>query len=166
MKQCFLWVVILTLCVCAFSFASCGQDTAPQELLSDFASLHPLPAGHIYYSEAPTEDDAYLSPLLFNALYAGTDGDDDQEDVRRYAIFLGTSLTEINEMGIFECLDRDAAMEVAGMLRGRIKTLSDIKTADSSHTKNAVVAIFGATVVYTVLPDNPAAERTLSRLLS
>ena len=68
------------------------------------------------------------------------------------------------ELGIFECPDRDAAAEIIGCLRARIDLCRAAGKTDTSAAADPTIALYGRTVVYTVLPDNEKAARVLSRL--
>ncbi len=156
---------LLTISV-TLSLFGCAENISPGDALSAFSERYPLPAGDIYHSEAQEYERGYLSPDAFNLLYARPDGDSDEEDIQGFALFLGTSLTEVNEMGIFRCPDRDAAYEVSGMLRGRLSMIRQTPAVNTDSASDAAIGIVGTTVYYLVLPDNPAAERTLLRILS
>ncbi len=161
-----LFIPLFLLSATLLSFSGCGHKPSPAEAMQQFSARYTLPAGRIFLSGTQSHEDAYLSPERFDLLYARTDGDSDREDVQEYAVFLGTSLTEVSECGIFLCPDRDAAFEVVGMLNGRIDTVRRLSHVDASHAEDAVIELYGSIVVYVLLPDNAAAIRTLSRILS
>lgn len=159
------WICILLLfvllCPCLLS---CRAKRSPIETLEAFAAAYPLPAGRFYDSEADEGSDRYLPPVLFDAFFTRSPGDDDREDVQRFALFLGTSSSAVCEMGIFECPDRDAAGEIIGCLKARIALCRSERNADISATEDPTLTLYGKTVVYTLLPDNGKAARILSRL--
>ncbi len=160
-------LLILSLCAGLLSaLGACGTQPSPQDAMHLFAARYPLPAGRIYISDAAEFEEGYLAPARFDLLYARSDGGSDLEDIQSYALFFGTSSRLVSEMGIFLCPDRDAALEVAGMLRGRITRILMMKEADFSCAADARIELYGSVVVYTVLPDNSAAVRTLARILS
>ena len=154
-------LVILAL-VC--SLGACRARASAYEVLCAFSHRYPLPDGSFYDSLAHEEADTYLSPDLFSLLFSRPDGGDDREDILEMALFLGSSSLCVSEMGIFFCADRDAAYEVASLVRGRLNMLLDMPLADTSAAEDATVTLFGRVVVYTVLPDNEKALRTLKRL--
>ncbi len=159
------WIcVLLCLTLLCPALLSCRAKRSPMEILDAFAAAYPLPAGRFYDSEADEGSERYLPPVLFDAFFTRSPGDDDREDVRRFALFLGTSSSCIAEMGIFECPDRDAAGEVIGCLRARIDLCRATHETDTSAALNPTIVLYGRTVVYTVLPDNEKAARVLSRL--
>ena len=162
MKKWICFCLLLALLCTALS--GCRAKRTPMEMLEAFAAAYPLPAGRFYDSEAGEGSDRYLPPLLFDAFFTRSPGDDDREDVRRFALFLGTSSSFIAEMGIFECPDRDAAGEILGCLKTRIELCRSERRTDTSAAANPTLAIYGKTVVYTLLPDNEKAARVLSRL--
>ncbi len=159
----FTLILILILCLLV---TNCGGRLSPNDAITAFCARYPLPAGRIYHSDAEAYDDTYLSSARFDLLYAREDGGSDREDIQSFALFFGTSLTKVSEMGIFLCPDRDAAYEVAGMLHRRIDTVRRMSAADTSYAEDARVELYSNYVVYTVLPDNSAALRTLARILS
>lgn len=161
---CLLLSVIL-LFLCTQTLSSCGRRVSAYETLLSFSHAYPMPAGLYYDSRAGEEQETYLSPDLFSLLFARADGGDDREDILEMALFLGSSPSCVAEMGIFYCPDRDAAYEVAGLVRGRLAMLEGTPLCDLSYLEGATVTLFGSTVVYTVLSDNEKALRTLSRLL-
>ncbi len=145
---------------------SCKETPTPRHTMELFISRYPLPTGRIYYSDANEHEDTYLSGARFELLYARSGGGSDREDIQSFALFFGTSLSEVSEFGIFSCPDRDAAFEVVGMLQRRIDTIRRMTASDTSHAADARVELYGSTVVYTVLKNNTAAIRTLARILS
>ncbi len=157
--------LVVVLAMCLGCLVGCGRTKSPWDAMREFAHLYPLPAGRMYDSTADISRAEYLPPELYAALYARPDQSDDREDVLRFALFLGTSPDYIYEMGVFECPDRDAAYEIVGIVRTRLAMLSSLEGADSSAVGDAAVMLFGSTVVYTVLPDNPKAARTWKRVL-
>lgn len=157
-------LLCLLLIALTLLLAGCQERASPAEYLSAFSSAYPMPPGRYYDSEAGEESDAYLPPAVFDALFVRSPGDDDREDLGRFALFLGTSLDEVYEMGIFECPDRDCAREVMGCLETRLALLRREERADAGAAKDANLLLFGRTVVYTVLPDNAKAARILERL--
>lgn len=174
MKRTVCAVLALTLCLLSCLLSSCRNKKTPGEILSDFASAYPLPAGHVYDTTAPDTSDAYFPPELFRLLYARQDGGDDREDVLQCAVFLSTAMDRVAEAGVFVCPDRGAADEVMGMLTTRIRLLRDSapggaatdgSPADTSNAGDARIRLFGNRVVYVVLDDNEKAMRVFSRLL-
>lgn len=165
MKRWFLLCSLICLLLSLLSpLPACGRRPAPIETLEAFAAAYPLPAGRLYDSEAEAGSPRYLSPTLAAAFLSRSPSDDDREDVRRFALFLGSSSSSISEMGVFECPDREAATEVFGCLRTRIdlcrRGAGAAAVPDDPH-----LCIYGRTVIYTLLPDNAKAARVLSRLL-
>lgn len=158
------WILLCLLVSLLAALPACGRAPSPIETLEAFAAAYPLPAGRLYDSEAEEGDPRYLSPTLFAAFLSRSPSDDDREDVRRFALFLGSSSSVISEMGIFECPDREAAEEVFGCLRTRID-LCRRGAGGASVPDDPHLCIYGRTVVYTLLPDNAKAARVLSRLL-
>ena len=159
------WISVL-LCIVLLCpvLLSCRTKRSPIETLEAFAAAYPLPAGRFYDSEADEGRERYLPPVLFDAFFTRAPGDDDREDIQRFALFLGTSSSRVAEMGIFECPDRDAAAEIIGCLRARIDLCRAAGKTDTSAAADPTIALYGRTVVYTVLPDNEKAARVLSRL--
>ena len=155
---------LILLAAATGSLTACGKKKSPREYLAAFAAAYPMPAGRFYNSEVGEEHAEYLPATLFDALFRRSEGDDDREDIRRAALFVGTSLTEIYEMGIFECPDKDCALEIIGCLETRLALLRSETCADASAARDAAILLFGRTVVYVVLPDNAKAVRTLERL--
>ncbi len=160
---CFILCLIVS---CGLCLTGCVSRPSPQDALTLFSAKHPLPDGRMYFSGSEPYSDTYLSPARFDLLYARPDGGTDREDIQGFALFFGSSPRVIYEMGIFSCLDRDAAFEVAGMLRGRVDIIRRMTEADTSYAEDAVIELYGSTVIYLILPDNPAAARTLARILS
>lgn len=159
------WIsILLCLVLLCPALLSCRARQSPIETLEAFAAAYPLPAGRFYDSEADEGSDRYLPPVLFDAFFSRAPGDDDREDVQRFALFLGTSSSCVAEMGIFECPDRDAAGEVIGCLRARIELCRNARGTDTSAALDPTIVLYGKTVAYTVLPDNQKAARVLSRL--
>lgn len=159
------WICLcLLLALFCTPLTACRAKRSPMEMLEAFAAAYPLPAGRFYDSEADERSDRYLPPILFDAFFARAPGDDDREDVRRFALFLGTSSSFVAEMGIFECPDRDAAGEILGCLKTRIALCRREQETNTSAATDPTLTIYGKTVVYTILPDNEKAARVLSRL--
>ncbi len=166
MRLLFSFFLIIAILCCLPFISGCNKQISPRTAMDIFATRYPLPAGRFYHSEADIYDETYLSDDAFCLLFARQDGDTDREDIQSFALFFGTSLTQVNEAGVFLCPDRDAAFEVVGMLRGRLDVIRRMNKADISHTEDAVITLYGKTVVYLVLPDNPAAARTMSHILT
>ncbi len=159
------WIALIVCVGCAVSLVGCGGVQTPQEVMKEFASLYPMPPGRVYVSNAREGEAGYLPREVYTLLYGRESGGDDKEDVEEYAIFLGSSLTCVYEMGIFLCPDKDSAYEMLGTLEGRLATLRATPLTDTSATRDAFLGIYGRVVVYTVLPDNQKAAHVLGRLL-
>ena len=166
MKRMRVYLVLLLLFGVIVGCVGCGEQVSPYEHLETFATLYPMPAGRYYDSTAEEHQNTYLDPAVFTLLYGRDTTGDDREDIRRFALFLGTSSTHVYEMGIFECYDRDGANEVLGLIETRLSLIASSHTgADLTALADARLALFGKTVVYVVLPDNPKAIRVLERMM-
>ena len=146
-----------------FSFWGCKEGASPYEMLQTFSTLYPLPDGTLYDSTAGVHEEGYFDPALFTLLYGRGEGDDDREDVARFALFFGSSPYYTYEIGIFECYDHDGTKEVLGFIETRkllLSTSEEYKAVGSEMQ----ICLLGKRVVYVVLPDGEKAIRVIKRL--
>ncbi|MFA5561830.1 MAG: hypothetical protein WDA00_04240 [Eubacteriales bacterium] len=161
MKKCVCILLVLFSCLCG-----CGKVVSGTRTFDTFRVKYRLPAGLTYDSAAAEWESGYLTRETFERLYARPDGSSEWEDIESCVIFLGASLDVTYEMGIFVCLDRAKAEEVAKMCYQRIDIIRSVRSyTDAGPAEDAIVKIYGTTVVLFVLPDNEKAERVMDRIL-
>ena len=165
MKRWGVFICIILLLLSSPFLSACGKTGTPSEILATFAERYPLPAGQFYDSSAQEGETGYFDPDLFGVIFGREDGGDDREDVATFSLFLGSSLTQACETGVFLCHDAESALEVVGMLKSRIDLVKRLAGADTAFCEGAFVRRYGKWVVYAILPDNPKAARTFDRLL-
>ena len=159
-----LLLVCLVL-VLLYSCFGCGKAPSPYEVLQTLSTLYPLPDGIMYDSMAEVHEQGYFDPALFTLLYGRGEGDDDREDVARFALFFGSSPYYTYEIGIFECYDHDGIKEVLGFIETRKLLLSTYEEYQAVGSEMQVCLI-GKRVVYVVLPEGEKAMRVIKRLYS
>ena len=153
--------------LCSFLLASCGKSESADAFFESFSESYALPWGMVYRKTEMASESDFLSPELFDTLYATAPDTDYYTEFTEGLVWLGASLERVCEMGVFVCADRESAEEIAFMCRARIELLSSLEEqTDVTATADARVSIYGKTVFYCALPDNAEAQHLARRLLT
>jgi len=133
-RLCLLWLsVVLVIHLAACSWGS-APPPAAREVLAAMqdamvSSAQPLPDGRVYTRAADPDSPAYLTDVLFAALYGEAarglfeaDGDA-VAPVSDAAVYLSLAAYPC-ELAVFRCSDTRTAATVAGLCQSRLDTLA------------------------------------------
>ena len=156
------WSLFLCLAI-LLSASGCGGEPAALGVAEEICRALSLPLGITYSPRALSHEEGYLSPSLRLALF-GEEGSALLSLAKDGAVFLGFSSEEPLEFALLRLPTHAIARQMASALSARLSLLRRLSPT-SPHLIGAQVWIRGNWAIYTVLPDNAAAQSALARLL-
>lgn len=151
----FLTVPLIYLCSCAHA------DPTPAQVLDALTKAEiGLPAGHVYLSAAPEDQEVYLSPDLMAALYGQGELPWQLSLIEDYGLYLSTAQHPC-EFAVFRTYARSDTDDVAAMCHVRLDALrahyKDTQYANYVH--DARVIVIGKYVLLLISSDTEHALR-------
>ena len=174
MKRFIMLAAYILILAAAVLFASCKRIITPPESIvhAMCAAEAMLPAGNIYYSDAPEGSEGYLPSALLAAAYGIPDG---YEGIEKAAVRLSGGGHPC-EFAVFLCKDAKAAEDVSLFCKNRIRSLT-LNSAFSSnltsmtkeeydgYLSSASVVISGRYVAFMISSDPPSAKKAFLRAI-
>ena len=174
MKRFILFAAYILILAAVVLFASCKRIITPPESIVNAmcAAEAMLPAGNIYYSDAPEGSESYLPSALLAAAYGLPDG---YEGIEKAAIRLSGGGHPC-EFAVFLCKDANSAEDVSLFCKNRIRSLtlnsafsSDLvgitKEEYDGYLSSATVVISGRYVALIISSDPPTAKKAFLKAI-
>ena len=165
------YILILTAVIL---FASCKRIiTSPESIVGAMCTAEAmLPAGTLYYSDAPEGSDNYMPSALLSAAYGIPDG---YEGIERAAIRLSGG-GHPTEFAVFLCKNANASEDVALFCKNRLSSLSlnasfsaklagMTKEEYDGYLSSATVVISGRYVAFIISSDPTTAKRAFLKAI-
>ncbi len=146
---CFLLLILL------FPTGCTQSNATPEQILRALTRAEiGLPAGKLYLASAAQDEEAYLSPELISAMYAGGELPWQLSLCEDYGIFV-SSAQHPCEFAVFLCYSRSDTDLLSAMCQVRLDALrAHYKdTAYAHYTDSARVAVVGRYVLLLVSSD-------------
>lgn len=150
MKNLFKIIPLLIIFFCLFSCT--GSEITPLKTVAEFEREYHT-GGRIYSSLASEADEGYISAEMKEAVFPNG------LPPCEYSLLMYSSLSKVEELGVFDLANSGEAFELMSVLEERIKLLSSFMEGESFiYEKGGVIA-------YGFFKDAEEAKKLLKKLL-
>lgn len=138
-------IIALSLIFTIFVFSSCGRRGSAREKTEALASA--LGGGVVYAADVPEGEAGHVDEGLYLALFG-----EKPAGFSEFAVYLGASLDEARECGVFVAESAGDALTLLGVAKTRV-ALVEKNERTQGREPESFIKQYGRTVVWGVFPS-------------